>query len=70
VHTLNLRIGKKFSIGERRSVEGAVDVFNVPNAGGDMQLQWGGNQLYSPSYGLGTARQLPRAVQVSARFVF
>ncbi len=47
-----------------------VDIFNVLNRGGFQLHETGGNQLYSPLYGQGRQRQVPRAAQLSVRFVF
>ena len=64
-----MRIGRTFAIGRGR-LETAVDLFNVTNHNADQSVQNGTNQLYSPFYGIGVTRQVPRALQLSARFVF
>ena len=69
MQALNVRIGRTFAIGRGR-LETAVDLFNVTNHNADQSVQNGTNQLYSPFYGIGVTRQVPRALQLSARFVF
>jgi len=69
VHLWNVRVGKTFPLGARR-LETDVDLLNVTNHAADQALQIGGNQSYNPFFGTGMTRQFPRAVQLSARFVF
>jgi len=69
MQTLNLRIGRTFVIARGR-LETAADLFNVTNHDADQSVQNGTNQLYSPFFGIGVTRQFPRALQLSARFVF
>jgi hypothetical protein len=69
VHILNLRVGKNFRFGNYR-VEPALEIFNVTNQDAFYLIEQGGTQTFSPLYGQGRSRQTPRAVQVTARFVF
>ena len=69
VHTLNVRMGKDLRFGSRR-LEAALDIFNVTNQGAFSLLEFGANQTFSPLYGQGRQRQLPRAAQIFIRFVF
>jgi hypothetical protein len=69
-HVWNLRIGRAFHFGDRR-LEPSVDIFNIPNNGADQFTNFGQtNQRYSPNYGKGLQKQLPRSAQVSVRFIF
>jgi len=45
-------------------------LFNVTNSGAFYLLELGANQTFSPLYGQGRQRQVPRAAQISVRFVF
>ena len=65
----NVRVGRTFPMPHGR-LESAVDVFNVTNHDADQAVQIGTNQLYSPLYGTGVLRQYPRALQLSARYLF
>lgn len=65
----NLRVGRTFGL-PRGRLETAADVFNITNHDADQGVQNGTNQLYSPFYGVGVTRQFPRALQLSARFLF
>ncbi|HEX5475310.1 MAG TPA: TonB-dependent receptor [Vicinamibacterales bacterium] len=67
---LNVRLGYDLNITGNRQVRLALDVFNVMNRGSFEQWLDGANQLYSPNYGLGRARQFPRVFQASVRFSF
>jgi hypothetical protein len=73
---LNLRVGKDVVIGKQR-FEVAFDVLNALNADAFQQFKSGGNQTYSPNYGLaadgtiqGQSRQFARAGQLSIRYAF
>jgi hypothetical protein len=68
-HILNLRVGYDIRMGERR-LETAVDIFNVTNHDAFHLIELGGSQTFSPLYGQGRQRQVPRAAQLSFRFVF
>jgi len=65
----NIRVGRTFALPHGR-LEGAADVFNITNHDADQSVQSGTNQLYSPFYGIGQVRQFPRALQLSARYLF
>ena len=65
----SLRIGRTFTMRHGR-LETAADVFNLTNHDADQALQIGGNQQYNPFFGTGMTRQFPRALQLSARFLF
>ena len=65
----SLRIGRTFSMRGGR-LETAADIFNVTNHDADQAVQIGGNQQYNPFFGTGMTRQFPRALQLSARFLF
>jgi outer membrane receptor protein involved in Fe transport len=74
--TLNLRVGKAFSVAGRK-LEVAYDVFNALNADAFQQFKSGGNQTYSANYGRaadgsiqGQSRQFARAGQLSVRVQF
>jgi len=69
VHVWNMRLGYVLSL-SGRTLEAAVDVYNLPNQGAEQFLFPGGNQTYNPFYKQGFLVQLPRAAQVSFRFAF
>jgi hypothetical protein len=69
IHQLNVRIGKDIRFGSRR-LETALDIFNVTNHDAFYLLEAGANQTFSPLFGQGRQRQVPRAAQISARVVF
>jgi hypothetical protein len=69
VHVWNVRVGRTFRL-PRGRLEGAADLFNVTNHDADQTVQAGTNQLFSPFYGTGANRQFPRALQLSARYLF
>jgi hypothetical protein len=69
LHILNLRIGRDIRMGERR-LEPALEIFNVTNHDAFHLIEQGGSQTFSPLYGQGRQRQVPRAAQLSVRFVF
>jgi hypothetical protein len=56
-------------LGKQR-IEVALDVLNVINAGADQVFSPGANQQFSPVFGLGSMRQLPRAAELSFRVLF
>jgi len=70
LHIWNLRVGRDFNLGTHRSLELALDLFNVINADADQSFIAGGNQTASPNYGKGQTRQLPRSARLSARLGF
>jgi len=69
VHVWNLRIGRDIRFGTRR-LEPALEILNVTNDDAFYLLEFGANQTFSPLYGQGRQRQVPRAAQISVRFVF
>jgi hypothetical protein len=69
LHIWNARVGHRLSLG-RRPIEVALDVLNVINAGADQAFSAGANQEFSPVFGLGSMRQLPRAAELSVRVLF
>ena len=69
VHVWNVRVGHRVALGQRQ-VDVALDVLNVINAGADQVFSPGANQQFSPVFGLGSLRQLPRAAQLSVRMLF
>ena len=69
IHILNLRIGRDIRMGERR-LEPALEIFNVTNHDAFHLIEQGGSQTFGPLYGQGRQRQVPRAAQLSVRFVF
>jgi hypothetical protein len=69
LHIFNVRVGHRLSFG-KRPIEVAVDVLNVINAGADQAFGPGANQQFSPVFGLGAMRQVPRAAELSFRVLF
>jgi hypothetical protein len=69
LHVWNVRIGRDFRLGERR-FQPAIEIFNVTNHDAFHLIEQGGGQLFSPLFGQGRQRQLPRAAQISVRLVF
>lgn len=69
MHVWNVRAGRAFRLG-RTTLHAYVDLLNAPNNDEYQQFQSGAQQTYGPFYGTGTARQTPRAVQISGRFTF
>lgn len=69
LQNLNLRLGYNLKVAGQK-IETALDVFNVLNKGTYEQFLDGANQQYSPNYGLGRARQIPRVFQASFRYAF
>lgn len=69
LQNLNLRIGYNLKISGQK-IETAMDIFNILNKGTYEQFLDGANQQYSPNYGLGRARQIPRVFQASVRYAF
>jgi hypothetical protein len=72
VHTLNLKLGRRFTAGLGRSIELSADVFNILNGGNYTEYaRTGPNRIYNPaSYLTYTNPQTPRALQVEAVFRF
>jgi hypothetical protein len=68
-HIWNVRVGQRLSLGKQR-IEVALDALNVINAGADQVFSPGANQQFSPVFGLGSMRQLPRAAELSFRVLF
>ena len=66
---LQLKIGRVFKFGGR-SVEPALNVFNVFNTGAYTQWDTGANRLYSSTYLNVFNRHPPRAYQVSLSYRF
>jgi hypothetical protein len=69
LHNWSVRIEKRFTIGGV-SLAGALDVLNLTNHDADQFLNSGGNQVFSPNFGTGSNRQMPRSVAVSFRVAF
>jgi hypothetical protein len=69
VHTLNLRVGRKFTFGTTQ-IEPGFDVLNALNKGAFYAFQSGANQTFSPLYNTGTSIQPPRALQLSLRISY
>jgi hypothetical protein len=68
--TWNTRIGRKFAIGEKTSVELVADIFNITNRGAAQQFVGGAQQIFSTNYGLMQNVQTPSLAQFSARWRF
>jgi outer membrane receptor for Fe3+-dicitrate len=69
LHLWNVRIGRDFRFGVRR-FEPAIEIFNLTNHDAFYLIEQGGSQMFSPLFGQGRQRQLPRSAQISVRFVF
>lgn len=75
-HKINLRLGKRFSFGERYRAEVAVDVFNLFNFDEDRYPYYLGNMFGSvdstgkPYYGTNYSTQSPRSAQMFISFWF
>ncbi|MGH9159492.1 MAG: hypothetical protein ACRD2X_05860, partial [Vicinamibacteraceae bacterium] len=69
LHVLNLRVGRRFSWGSR-TIDTALDVFNVTNNDADSSFDIGANHTFNPAFGTTTFRQLPRSGQVVLRLSF
>ena len=69
LHLWNLRIGRDFRFGDRR-LEPAIEILNLTNHDAFYLIELGGGQTFSPLFGQGRQRQLPRSAQVSVRVVF
>jgi hypothetical protein len=70
-HVWNVRAGRLFSLGAVSTIELAVDVFNIPNLGSEQFYIFGQtNQRFSPNFGKGDQRQLPRSAQAFIRLTF
>ena len=72
VHTLNLKIGRRFGIGAGRTLEFDADIYNVLNGGDYTEYaRTGPNRLYVPAqYLTYTNPQTPRALQLEATVRF
>jgi len=70
LQNLNLKVGYNFKLGGDRKLETTLDVYNATNQGAFEQFLGGGNQTFSPNYGLGRALQVPRVFQLSMRYAF
>lgn len=70
LQNLNVRVGYTIPLPAKRQIQFALDIFNLTNQGAYEQWESGANQLYSPNYGVGRARQFPRVFQASVRFEF
>ena len=68
-HEWNISFSRVFRVGSS-NLEPGVNVLNVLNAGGDQMMLNGGNQTYSPNFGLSGTRQPPRSVQLLLRYMF
>ena len=76
LQTLNIRVGRNFQFAAGK-LDVAFDIFNALNGDTFQQFKSGGNQTYSPNFGLnadgtiqGQSRQFARAGQLSMRFSF
>jgi hypothetical protein len=69
LHIWNVRVGHRLSLSKQR-IEVALDVLNAINAGADQVFTPGATQRFSPVFGLGSMRQLPRAAELSFRVLF
>lgn len=67
---LNTHVSRTFRLGERSSIEAALDVFNLTNRGAAQQFVSGANQINSKNYGLTQNIQLPRSGQIVLRWKF
>lgn len=70
LQNFNVRIGYDLKLPAARTIQLALDIFNMTNQGAYEQWESGANQQYSPNYGVGRALQFPRVFQISARFLF
>jgi len=73
--SLNLRLSRRFRIGERRAVEGLVEAFNVTNRTNNVTRNTNfGAGTYptapSPTFGQVTAVSDPRTLQLGVRLTF
>ncbi len=68
VHTLNVKIGRRFGIGQGRNIEVSADIFNLMNGGDYTEYaRTGPNRIYNPDVFLTyTNPQTPRAFQLEA----
>jgi hypothetical protein len=66
--TWNARLGYRFRF-QQTSFEAAAEVFNITNNAAELLVLPDGVQTFSPNFGKGRDRQLPRGVQVSFRLV-
>jgi hypothetical protein len=73
--TLDLRVGRKWSVGSRLSIEGFVETFNLTNHTNEVTVNgnFGGGGYPSdplPSFGQATAVADPRLLQLGVRITF
>jgi hypothetical protein len=68
VHALNVKIGRRFGIGQGRNIEISADIFNLLNGGDYTEYaRTGPNRIYNPDVFLTyTNPQTPRALQLEA----
>jgi hypothetical protein len=68
VHTLNVKVGRTFEMGNARNLELSANVFNLLNGGDYTEYaRTGPNRIYNPaSYLTYTNPQTPRALQIEA----
>ena len=68
VHTVNLKLGRRFGLGSSRSLELSADVYNILNGGDYTEYaRTGPNRIYNPdNYLTYTNPQTPRAAQLEA----
>jgi hypothetical protein len=69
LHVLNLRAGRRFSVG-RATLDAGVDVFNITNNGADQRFDFQANQTFDPFFGRTVDHQTPRSAQVVLRASF
>jgi hypothetical protein len=67
LHIWNVRVSQTFRLRGSAFLV-AADLFNVRNDGADQNFQ--STSLFSPIFGLGTSRQLPRSAQLVLRYAF
>ena len=72
VHTVNIKVGRTFSVAAGRNLEVAANVYNLLNGGDYTEYaRTGPNRIYNPaSYLTYTNPQTPRALQLEAVFRF
>jgi hypothetical protein len=69
-HYLNLRVGRRFSLGRGMFFEVDLDIFNILNTGANQAFEIDAHALYSQTYGKGTNVQPPRTFQLGLQFTF
>ena len=72
VHTLNLKVGRRFTLGRNRTFQLSADVYNLLNGGDYTEYaRTGPNRIYNPAnYLTFTNPQTPRAAQLEAAVRF